>query len=45
MNYISKYAKYPVYTNTDVLFYKDASDGFEEQLLELEKAEKFIFIE
>ena len=45
MNYISKYAKYPVYANTDVKFYKDASDGFEEQLLELEKAERFIFIE
>ncbi len=45
MNYISKYAKYPVYANTDVKFYKDASDGFEEQLIELKKAEKFIFIE
>lgn len=45
MNYISKYAKYPVYANTDVKFYKDASDGFEEQLLALEKAERFIFIE
>lgn len=45
MNYISKYAKYPVYKNTDVEFYKDASDGFEAQLIELEKAEKFIFIE
>ena len=45
MNYVSKYAKFPVYQNTDVKFYKDASDGFEEQLLELEKAERFIFIE
>ncbi len=45
MNYISNYAKYPVYCNTDVEFYADASDGFEAQLLELEKAEKFIFIE
>ena len=45
MAYISKYAKYPVYENTDVEFYKDASDGFEAQLLELEKAKKFIFIE
>ena len=45
MAYISKYAKYPVYENTDVEFYKDASDGFEAQLLELKKAEKFIFIE
>lgn len=45
MNYISKYAKYPVYKNTDVEFYKDASDAFEAQLIELEKAEKFIFLE
>lgn len=45
MNYVSKYAKFPVYQNTDVKFYKDASDGFEEQLVELEKAEKFIFME
>ena len=45
MTYISKYAKYPVYENTDVEFYKDASDGFEAQLEELQKAEKFIFIE
>ena len=45
MNYVGKYAKFPVYQNTDVKFYKDASDGFEEQLLELEKAEKFIFME
>jgi len=45
MNYISKYAKYPVYTNTDVIFYKDASDGFEEQLIELQKAKKYIFME
>ena len=45
MAYISKYAKYPVYENTDVKFYKDASEGFEAQLVELEKAEKFIFIE
>ena len=45
MNYVSHYAKFPVYRNTDVEFYKDASDGFEAQLLELVKAEKFIFIE
>lgn len=45
MNYVSRYAKYPVYQNTDVEFFKDASDGFEEQLRELAKAEKFIFME
>lgn len=45
MNYVSQYAKYPVYQNTDIDFFKDASDGFEEQLRQLEKAEKFIFME
>lgn len=45
MKYVSHYAKYPVYQNTDVEFYKDASEGFEAQLLELKKAEKFIFME
>ena len=45
MNYVSQYAKFPVYQNTDVKFYKDASEGFEEQLRELDKAEKFIFME
>lgn len=36
---------YPVYKNTDIEYYKDATDGFEAQLRELEKAEKFIFME
>ena len=45
MNYISQYAKFPVYQNTDIEFFKDASDGFEEQLRELKMAEKFIFME
>lgn len=45
MNYVSHYAKFPVYQNTDVEFYKAASDGLEEQLKELAKAEKFIFME
>lgn len=45
MNYVSHFVEYPVYQNTDVEFYKDASDSFEEQLRELAKAEKFIFME
>lgn len=45
MNYISSYAKFPVYKNTDIQFYQNASEAFEAQLLELEKAEKFIFLE
>ena len=45
MKYVRKYANYPVYRNTDIKFYKDAADGFEDQLIEIAKAEKFIFME
>lgn len=43
--YLWDCAGYPVYKNTDIEYYKDAADGFEAQLRELEKAEKFIFME
>lgn len=43
--YISNYASYPVYKNTDVKFYAEASDGFEAQLKALAQAENFIFME
>ena len=43
--YIRKYAGYPVYRDTAVVFYPDAADGFAAQLEELKKAEKFIFME
>lgn len=43
--YIWNWAGYPLYDNTDVTFYKNASEGFEEQLKEMEKAEHFIFME
>lgn len=43
--YIERYAKFPVWQNTDVVFFKEASDGFEAQLEDLKKAEKFIFME
>ncbi|MCM1102255.1 MAG: cardiolipin synthase [Clostridium sp.] len=43
--YLYKYSKYPVYRNTDVVFYSQASDGLEAQLEELKKAEHFIFME
>ena len=43
--YIRDYAKYPVYNNTDVVFYGDGADGFKAQLEELKKAEQFIFME
>lgn len=43
--YIHDFGKYPVYNNTDVEFYAEASDAFEAQLEALKKAEKFIFME
>ncbi|MGN0334708.1 MAG: cardiolipin synthase [Lachnospiraceae bacterium] len=43
--YIRDYAKYPVYQNTDIVFYDEASRGFLAQLEEIKKAEKFIFME
>lgn len=43
--YIYNFGKYPVYDNTDVKFYAEASDGFEAQLEALRQAEHFIFME
>ena len=43
--YLGGYAGYPVYTNTDVVFYDEADKGFEAQLADLQKAERFIFME
>ena len=43
--YIYNYSHYPVYQNTDVEFFSCAADGFEAQLQDLAKAEKFIFME
>ncbi len=43
--YISDYAGYPVYQNTDVVFYKDTSDALEALLEALAAAERFIFME
>ena len=43
--YLYRYGKYPVYQNTDVTFYSEASEGFEAQLRDLARAEKFIFME
>ena len=43
--YIQHFSRYPVYRDTDVTYYDEASDGLESQLLELAKAEDFIFME
>lgn len=43
--YIQNYGKYPIYENTDVVFYPEASEGFEAQKKTIEQAEKFVFME
>jgi cardiolipin synthase len=43
--YIRDFSGYPIYHNTDVVFYDDGAKGLEAQLAELKKAEKFIFME
>ncbi len=44
-HYLSNHEGYPVYKNTDIEFYSIGEEGLEAQLKELEKAEKFIFME
>lgn len=43
--YLQVRSGYPVYDNTDIVYYDDAADGLEAQKEELRKAEKFIFME
>lgn len=43
--YLKQYAGYPVYRDTKVQYFSEASDGFEAQLADLAKAERFIFLE
>lgn len=43
--YIYRYGHFPVYRNTDVVFYATAEEGLEAQLQELEHAKHFIFME
>lgn len=43
--YIFDYGKYPVYQNTDVEFFSDATLGLNAQLAALEEAKNFIFME
>lgn len=44
-NYIERNACYPVYQNTDVIYFDEAVKGLEAQLADLAKAEQFIFME
>ena len=43
--YLQEYAGYPVYTNTQTRFFNSGESFFEQALIELEKAEKYIFLE
>ena len=43
--YLWNTAGYPVYTNTRTMYYSEARDAFEDMKSELEKAERFIFME
>lgn len=43
--YLEKYAGYPLYQNTDVTYYKDASDGLRDQMKAISQAKKYIFLE
>lgn len=43
--YVERLGNYPVYHNSDIVFFKRAEDGLAAQLEELKKAEKFIFME
>ena len=45
VRYIKAKAGYPVYGDSDIVYYDDASKGIEAQKEELRKAEKFIFME
>lgn len=44
-HYISQYGSYPVYDDTEVVFYGEAADGFEAQKAAIKEAKHFIFME
>ncbi len=44
-NYLNKDNDFPVFQNTEVKYYKVGEEKLEDLLIELEKAEKFIFLE
>ncbi len=44
-HYLKEVPKCPFYADTKVTFYSEASDGFEAQLRDLQKAEHYIFME
>ena len=44
-SYIQRNSQYPIYQNTDIVYFDEAVKGLESQLKDLEKAQKFIFME
>lgn len=44
-NYLDRIAGFPVYKDTDLRFYGDPADAMKDIISDLEKAEKFIFLE
>lgn len=45
LNYMQNYAGFPVYENMRSAYYSPGEDAFEAMLQEIEKAEKYIFLE
>lgn len=45
MKYVEDYGHFPVYVNTDVEYFDDATKGIDDQVRELSKARSFIFME
>ena len=43
--YLRKYGNFPIYTNSDVTYFPVGEEMFREMLVQLEQAEKFIFME
>lgn len=43
--YLNRTGCFPIYTNTQTIFFSSGEDKFQAMLTELEKAEKFIFLE
>ena len=44
-SYIQRNSQYPIYQNTDVMYFDEAVKGLETQFEDLAKAQKFIFME
>ena len=44
-SYIQRNSQYPIYQNTDIVYFDEAVKGLEAQIKDLEKAQKFIFME